>query len=288
MASAVTFGTRAINIAWALLGLLPGTAGRNHLRLLTALEPVFRETFGLDHHIATRMILTGQVPLGREIYRLFRESNVNVDRILEIIFGEEVSHGSFFGGPINFDTIEGILRTQAYANRKPSVTSPEVVLDAALDRATERDRTIVDDFWLYKDQVYRHVINSRSGVLADFACQAFMRRHIGQLTEHDYFATETQIFGKLVGLRRLLRSKTFESEIASLFDRPIAYKARRFFVDAQGDFFRWEDTKRYQQTKNDCNLSPLNLNVEAAAEIEQDLFDDDSHRPSEGAFGNYA
>ena len=84
-------------------------------------------------------------------------------------------------------------------------------------RLTDQLRRAVDEFWLYKDQVYRHVINSRVGVLADFACQFFMRRHLDEVTPEDYFVTEAYIFRKLRGLRDLLTSRSFEAQILSQF-----------------------------------------------------------------------
>jgi putative nucleotidyltransferase with HDIG domain len=49
-----------------------------HAPLSHSLEPVFSQFFDMDHHLATREILRGNVPIGRELYKLLR--NHQVDR----------------------------------------------------------------------------------------------------------------------------------------------------------------------------------------------------------------
>jgi hypothetical protein len=260
-----------------------------HAPLSHSLEPVFKEAFGLDHHRATEDIVTGRVPLGREVYETLRRHHVDIERVIAVISGDEVGHDGFFAGPINFDTIEGILRSQTYAKPNPNIPSPEAVAEAALRRSSERDRAVVDEFWLYKDKVYRYVINSRIGVLADFVCQLFMRRHLDQLTRFDYFLTEAQMFRKLRGLQRLLTSRSFETEVMRELDASISYKVRRFFIDSKGDFFGRDDRNRYQQTKDDRILLPRGIDVLDTTELKQDLFDDDDgDRTGEAALGSEA
>ena len=257
-----------------------------HGPLSHSLEPVFEEQFGLAHHQATETIITGDVPLGRDVREVLGNHNVNVDRLLELVFGKSVEFDGFFSGPINFDTIEGILRSQSYAKPNPNIPSPEVVVEAALFRSTTRDRSIVDDFWFSKDQVYRHIINSRVGVLADFVCQSFMRSNISKITPSDYFTSESDIFRKLAGLRSVLTSRTFELDTMRQLADPIAYKARRFFIDLEGDFFARVDQRRYKQLKELRHLIPQDIGPASKRNLKQDLFDDDCHTAREGTFKN--
>jgi HD superfamily phosphohydrolase len=256
-----------------------------HAPLSHSLEPVFQEHFGVDHHLATEHIITGKEPLGHEVYKTLRRYKIDVERLLAIISGTEVTYDAFFGGPINFDTIEGILRTLTYAKRQSKVLSPELVAEAALRRSSDKDRAIVDDFWLCKDKVYRYVINSRIGVLADFACQLFMRRHLKLLTRKDYFFTEAQIFRKLRGLHQLLTSTSFEAQVTIALKEKLVYKARRFFIDPDADFFERKDSTRYRQTKHEEVLLPRSIESSNMTELTQDLFDDDRiDRSSETVF----
>jgi hypothetical protein len=247
-----------------------------HAPLSHSLEPVFQEVFDLEHHRATEEILRGRVPLGREVSELLRCHQVDADRLIAIIASKDPGHDGFFTGPINFDTIEGILRTQKYATPRATIPSPEAVTEAAIKRQTKQDRDLVDQFWSYKDWVYRQVINSRQGVLADFACQLFMRRHLGELSAADYFSTENQIFHILRGLRELLTSRSFEVNIKRYLDRPVRYRDRRFFVESSADFFAREDWARYRQTKEDRVVIPEDLTSAEVEEVRRDLFDEDN------------
>jgi len=246
-----------------------------HAPLSHSLEPVFNEIFGLEHHRATEDILRGNVPLGRELSDLLRSNGVDVERVIAIVSNAEPGYDGFFAGPINFDTIEGILRTRKYATPTANTPGPEAIVEAAIRREAKSDRELVDHFWSCKDSVYTHIINSRRGVLADFSCQVFMREHLTELSASDYFTTENDIFRTLRGLRELLTSRSFESEVRRYLDRPIHYKIRRFFVKQSGDFFKREDLVRYQQRKEDGLLVPGEFSAAETAELSRDLFDDD-------------
>lgn len=160
---------------------------------------------------------------------------------------------AFFSGPINFDTIEGILRTRTFGNA-PAAFAPDVVVDAAINRSSAVHQAIVDQFWEYKDQVYRHVINSSLGILADQICQVFARANLARLGAVDYFATEDALFQKLPGLRKLLTRSDFASEAAKYFPQTIHYTARRFLINSTCNFFARDDA-RYFQTREQMSLS---------------------------------
>lgn len=247
-----------------------------HAPLSHSLEPVFKEVFGLEHHRATENIISGRVPLGKELCEILRRHHVDIERVMAVISGEESGFDGFFDGPINFDTIEGILRSQSYIRSSPATPSPESVTEAAIRRSSLKDRDLVDLFWASKDHIYRNVINSRAGVLADFACQLFLRRYLDQVTTEDYFGTEEQIFQKLSGLRKLLVSRTFEAEIMRQIDRPIAFKARHFFIDSSGDFFARQDSCRYRQWRDEHILMIQANDALDAVDVQRGFFDDDS------------
>jgi uncharacterized protein len=248
-----------------------------HAPLSHSLEPSFYNFFEIDHHQATRDILRGHVPIGRELYKLLRNEEVDIDRLTAIISGEESSFHSFFSGPINFDTIEGILRTKTYAQSVPNVVAPELIVDAAANRSSSAHRELVDQFWISKDQVYRHVINSRLCILADAVCQSFLRRHISSVTSEDYFTTEEQLFRKLPGLRQLLTSSDFSSQVTLHVPEEIYFNRRRFFIDQTVDFFGRQDNRRYFQTKEQATLEVKPIDLSGQARSTGDLFGDESN-----------
>lgn len=246
-----------------------------HAPLSHSLEPMFHHFFGVDHHQATRDILRGHVPIGRELYKLLRNHRVDIDRLTAIISGKEGGFNNFFSGPINFDTIEGILRTKTYAQSVPNVVAPELIVDSAVNRTSAAQRDLVDHFWICKDQVYRYVINSKLGVLADQVCQSFMRRYISSVQAEDYFTTEEQVFRKFPGLRQLLTSSDFASQVSLHVPDTISFTRRRFFIDKAADFFERNDSDRYIQTREQATLTVKPVQLHGRPSSTGDLFNDE-------------
>ena len=147
-----------------------------HPPLSHSVESVFKEELGIDHHVATEDIICGRVPLGRSVFPILRRHRINVEELVAVVSGEIHRFDGFFRGPINFDTIEGILRSYRYTGRTSSTSNPEIVTEAAIRRTNGKDRDVVDGFWKCKNWVYNHIINSREGVLSDFVCKLFLRR----------------------------------------------------------------------------------------------------------------
>ena len=122
------------------------------------------------------------MPLGREIHARLRGQASTSQRLVAVIGGREAGHDGFFSGPINFDTIEGILRPQTYEKPAPRASQPgDGRWRPPLRRSGDDDRIAVDEFWLYKDIVYRYIINSEAGMLAGCRVPGAMRRNIDKL-----------------------------------------------------------------------------------------------------------
>ncbi len=221
-----------------------------HAPLSHSLEPVFLDVFGIEHHRATIAIIRGEA-LGGEITETLRRHGMDIERLIALISGQDTGFDGFFSGPINFDTIEGVLRTHKFVFAKASVPSPEDVMYAAMGGGGEANRNIVDEFWLLKNFVYQHVINSEDGALADKVCQAFMRNHIASFGARDYFSKEEAVFRKLPGLKELLIGPDFRKNVWAHLDAEILYKSRKFFIAGDSD----KGISRYKQEKHDQALS---------------------------------
>ena len=247
-----------------------------HPPLSHSMEPVFKEKFGIEHHRATEDIISGCVPLGSEVYAVLRRHRIDVDNLIALISGECTEFDQFFGGPINFDTIEGVLRSCEYFRPTSSMTKPDAVTEAAIRREELEDRDIVDRFWGYKDWVYKNIINSRSGILSDFACQHFLRRNLNDIDVGSYFETEPNFFRRLPRLRALLVSHEFESNVLNLIDEPIRYRGRSYYIDSAGDFFSRYDDARYKHSRNEQVLSLKDESTPRSAEP--------AHGPQEALF----
>ncbi len=246
-----------------------------HAPLSHSLEPVFVEHFGLGHHKATEEIIYGRAAIGREISDLIRQHDVDADRLVALIGGEDDRFDGFFAGPINFDTIEGILRTHSYVRSSVATPDPQAVVRAAVRRADDVDRQLVDAFWSFKHLVYAQLINAELGVLADAACQQSMRDHIASFTRDDYFTDEAAAFRKMPGLRELLVRRDFRDEAADRVGRSIAFRRRSFFIDEEADFFLRQDRCRYKQNKTDQILKIGDDHRSQPTNVIRDLFDED-------------
>lgn len=246
-----------------------------HAPFSHSLEPVFEEVFGIEHHKVTIGIISGAAEIGHQVFEVLSHFKVDIDQLIATISGEHDRYHKFFSGPINFDTLEGILRTHTYVSAKQSLLTPEAVTRAAIYRRDVEDQRQVDEFWRHKHSVYRDVIYSRRGVLADYVCQRVMRANIELMSESDFLSTEPLLFRKLPPLRDMLTNPQFVDVAEAFLEEPVRYTSRRFWVDAAGDFFAHDDRNRYRQDKSEATLSSLAKHQsEASWHLKRDLFDD--------------
>lgn len=213
-----------------------------------SMEAVLAETFGIDHHSATQDIICGRIPLGREVFETLRDHHVDVESVAALVDGQISDFDRFFSGPITFDTIEGISRAHQYLRHL--APSPQAIVVAALARGCRNDQQLVDGFWRRKHEVYRRVVHSPKGILADFGAQEALRRHVRRVSKADYFGDDRLMFNRLPGLKDALTSKSMEREVATRLGTPAFYVARNYFVDGAGDFFSRMDEVRYQHVKS--------------------------------------
>lgn len=213
-----------------------------------SMESVWVDEFNIDHHSATQDIICGRIPLGREVLDVLHAHHVDVERVAALVAGQVSDFDRFFSGPITLDTIEGISRAHQYL--PAPAPSPTAVVIAATERASNDDQEIVDGFWNHKDEVYRLVVHSRQGILADFASQEELRHHIRQVSIEDYFGDDQLMFKKLPGLKEALIGTSMESDISTRFGTPTFYVARKYFVDESVGFSSRKDAARYRHVRS--------------------------------------
>lgn len=249
-----------------------------HPPLSHSMEPVFRETLGIDHHQATEDIICGRVPLGRGVFSSLRRHAIDIEELVSVVSGESSCFDGFFCSPINFDTIEGILRSYTYLHS--TALNPDCVVVAAIRRESRKDREVVDEFWKYKEAVYKTIINSEEGILSDSVSQFFLRRNPEHIHLDCYYGTEAGLFRKLPGLRELLTCNTFRRDVGHMLDGKLFYRSRHYYVDEDGDFFAREDETRYRHRRSSCNLEVETAaglkTANKATELQGALFDEDT------------
>jgi hypothetical protein len=216
---------------------------------------VFEETFGLNHHIATERLITGLAPLGNEITAVLRNFGLDPLAVLHLLNGGDELFDGFFSGPINLDTIEGILRARLYLGMQKLGLSPVKVMKAAASRQGPESQRIIDAFWQSKHQVYALVIRSKAGVFYDGIFQAIVRDHIDSLQPSDFYATEKAIFETLPLLRDVLDSDLVRKIAKQVLPTQIPYQFRQFYIDDTVDLKTHDYKERYRQQKTGSYLT---------------------------------
>ena len=240
-----------------------------HGPLSHTLEPVFKTTFGVDHHEAGRAILHGESRLGSEIPKIMAAYGIDLDEVLAMIEGQhEGEHAFLFAGPINLDTIEGISRSRLFAAKATRPFNPKrlVALIAAND---EWPSKAADDFWRLKDEVYNLVIHHPEGLLYDGLAQAYMTQEIGRFRPSWFQSTEDQLRQRqptlfhIFAWARASKRRVFHrlSEWKpELFDFEINAPVRRFHLQESARISKPADQKqRYlqQKSKRDLKIGDL-------------------------------
>lgn len=164
-----------------------------HGPLSHTLEPIFKASFGANHHEAGLSIMYGETSLGREIPEIMNAYGIDLDEVLAMIDGRHGGENSFlFSGPINLDTIEGISRSRMFAAKATRPFNPKrlVALMAASD---EWPTKAADDFWRLKDEVYNLIIHHPDGLLYDGLAQAYMSHEIARFRPAWFQFTEERL-----------------------------------------------------------------------------------------------
>lgn len=262
----------------ALLGAAALLHDIGHPPLSHSVEPVFMQSLGMDHHRASIAIIRGSHPLGTQVCETLDAHGIDAEEVIAVLCGQDARFQGFFSGPINFDTIEGVLRAYRYSNDSETGLHPAMVTEAATLRQTPEDRETVDAFWARKHRVYQNLIHSEAGLLSDYVCRMYLEDRIDEVDDTWFFIDENELFHRLEGLRELLRSDSFESRARHYANGEIPFTKRSYFVDESGDFFAREDTLRYRSTRCRTALrwdTPGGDRLEGTEdEAQRDLFDD--------------
>lgn len=235
-----------------------------HAPFSHSMEAFFENEFGINHHTATERIISGETILGYDVAKTLRNYNIDPDEVISILNGGDELFDGFFSGPINFDTIEGILRSREYISPYYISPRPTDVLYAAINRESRSDQHIVDSFWRYKHEIYQFIVKSPSGVVADYLSQEVCRKNASRITENDFFSTEKKLLRKIPELRTVLYSP--QKAVNKILNKsePIEYNVRRFFLNLDASFFDRDDRNRYKQSKNLKLLQTYFLSAELA------------------------
>ncbi len=114
-----------------------------------SLEPVFADRFGLDHHSVTKQLILTSASL----QAIWREYDICPEQIIETLDGNTSPESVLIAkNAINFDTLDGIARTEAHFGSCGSVTetSRQVFEVLCSGADLEQHTKLFDSFWEHK------------------------------------------------------------------------------------------------------------------------------------------
>ena len=228
-----------------------------HGPLSHTLEPVFEAEFGINHHIMTRRLVTGEVPLGKEIPEILADACVDLDEVLALIEGEHDGDvGFLFSGQINLDTLEGINRCHAFITQGSVYEGCESMVRHWAQGQVSTVESNFDDFWHLKHQVYNLFIGGNSGACLDAVAQAYMRSNLTEFSGRDFLDTDDVFRHRHPALFTCLDSIS-GNEQNSEFKIPkdwllqdVSVKKRDFYIERESTLEDLQSLNhRYKQTR---------------------------------------
>ena len=199
--------------------------------------------------------MNGTSPLGSDIPDIFAKYHVDLDRVIGLLTGADHGpHAFLFGSPMNVDTIEAIARC-CLISRNPDLVTPTAFVDAIATR-TDFPTDLGDRFWTVKGAIYKTVILSSGGLLADSLAQQYMAQRAAEFHANDFFLDDVTLRRKHPALFILFdhirtRSLRDTSLLTLNFDLEIETAARDFTVNEHAPINSPHDLAvRYTQQKN--------------------------------------
>lgn len=240
-----------------------------HAPLSHSVEPYFKRRLGVGHHDLGEYFMEHDKVLSGVLNRHF-----DLSLIKALIAGKAGQDwgGDLFSSPINVDTIDGILRSMARFGEAPSLDPLTVAHAAFLEPDRAENRTILDQFWSAKGQVYTHYITSTMGVLADSYCQDYFESNQRLLTTDHLMETEQEWRHGFPDLFLTLGTLGAASQsLAREGGASIDYVSRWYFVVPEEE----EISARYQVEKTRKKLA---LSLHDKVVVHQEGGSDGTHR----------
>jgi len=190
-----------------------------------SMESVFVDRFNLGHHQASEKIIRGDIKRLIRIWEIIESHDINIYEIIMILsgFGKQ-KFREVFDYPINIDTIEGILRCAQLIPGHDAMLSPDKVVEELACISSNSER-VFDRFWELKNLVYKKLIYSDLGVIADYICQDYLlsAKNVYEdffyFSEHKFRKKHAPLFRLLSSLRRSMAPDLFSKKSVDYYER---------------------------------------------------------------------
>ena len=234
-----------------LAGLLHdiGHCGFSH-----SLEPVFEEKFTITHHDISKEIITDSPYLAR----IWVKHNVDPSRIIDTIEGLLNFRDKVIAKmPINFDTLDGIVRTEKRFSSSDLANLISTQVFAVLCDKDDWGNQLqqFDSFWEQKERVYSSFIYNDKAQTIELSFQHLFRNEPA-LCKEDFLLTEPDLFEKFAWLRTFIdgiKNRTNDFMKSKLeedkFNCTIKAGIREFLVNSEGDFSSYKNDRYLTSTR---------------------------------------
>ena len=192
-----------------------------HAPLSHSMEQSFFDEYGINHHIASSNLISNGTNINSVTNIL--KKHVDINLVINLIEQESDEHfADIFNSKINVDTIDGIHKSLAFINLK-NPYDKYALARSAFTRDFQDNTSRLDHFWSLKDLVYKKVITSGIGAIADHISKEYFVDNVSRLNESYFLKKESSLLGgrspifkdfsrKIKGVKCLGESIETESE----------------------------------------------------------------------------
>ncbi|MGD1396100.1 HD domain-containing protein [Vibrio harveyi] len=164
-----------------------------HAPLSHSMEQSFFDEYGINHHIASSDLIKN----GKDTNSVTNILKKHVDINLVINLIEQESSECFsdiFNSKVNVDTIDGIHKSLAFINLKDSYDK-YALAHSVFTHDFQNDTSRIDCFWNLKDLVYKKIITSGIGAIADHISKEYFFENVTRLNASYFLKKESSLLG---------------------------------------------------------------------------------------------
>lgn len=192
-----------------------------HAPLSHSMEQSFFDEYGINHHIAGSHLIKNGTNINSVTNILKKYVDINL--VINLIEQESNEHFSdIFNSKVNVDTIDGIHKSLAFINLKDSYNK-YALAHSVFTHDLQNNTNRIDNFWNLKDLVYKKIITSGIGAIADHISKEYFFENVTHLNASYFFKKESSLLSgrnpmfkdfsrKIRGVKFLGESVETESE----------------------------------------------------------------------------
>ncbi|MGD8118862.1 HD domain-containing protein [Vibrio sp. TRT 29B02] len=166
-----------------------------HAPLSHSMESSFFEAYGIDHHIVSSNLISKGIE--RTSITNILKKHVSLDLVLKLIEQKSTEEFSdIFNSKVNIDTIDGIHKSLAFVNIKSPYNKYALAKAAFIESEHDEKRVAkLDHFWSAKNFVYKKIITSGIGAVADHISKEYFSENLSRIDASYFLKKESSLIG---------------------------------------------------------------------------------------------